>query len=86
MQIYSFDKGFPCLHEIFCTLALARVLKIFQLRRSKCSTMSGRELQNPSKGRRQYLVTYSQADGQKFPEHHMKTLLYCIFAIINSCL
>ena len=29
--------------------------------------MSGRELQNPSKGRRQYLVTYSQADGQIFP-------------------
>ena len=26
-----------------------------------------RELQNPSKGRRQYLVTYSQADGQIFP-------------------
>ena len=48
--------------------------------------MSGRELQNPSKGRRQYRITYSQADGQKFAEHHMKTLLYYIFAIINSCL
>ena len=59
MQIYSCKV----LCEVFCTPAFGTVFLNFLT----MIFMSERELQNPRSGRCQYLITYLQADEQRFP-------------------